>query len=407
VPRRNTTNRLKDNEVSIIKAMIESGRFAHDQEMLAYFTRPGRTINHARIVEIREAMTGDAISNAARRFVHQPIAGEDELAAFLARFPEIDARTGLHIVDDELLIKAREAMLLAVQAFNNPMCYFKAEIFIVAAVIAWTYLLHVFYRRERVEYIYRERATGEPLVTPRGQHRHFDLAQCLTVVQCPLTPGEKRNLEYLIGLRHEIEHQSTSRIDDAISAKLQACSLNFNAVIKRLFGERCGVDRDLSVGLQFSRIDAAQRKATSAHRELPAAIAAYNAAFDGQLSQEELNDPAYAYRVALVPITINNPRKADEVFEILDRESPEAEAIAMLLRDRERPKHKPGQVVNRMQTSGFPKFSMHYHTQLWKRLDSRKPGKGFGTYVAGTWYWYDSWVAEVLKHCEAEGDRYR
>ena len=122
---------------------------------------------------------------------------------------------------------------------------------------------------------------------------------------------------------------------------------------------------------------------------------------------DELNDPTYAYRVALVPITINNPRKADEVFEIVDRDSPEAEAIGIVLRDRERPKHLPGQVVNRMHELGFRRFNMHHHTQLWKQLDGKNRGKGFGADIAGTWYWYDTWVAEVEKHCEAAGDRYR
>ena len=36
--------------------------------------------------------------------------------------------------------------------------------------------------------------------------------------------GVKTNLTFLFELRHEIEHQMTSRIDDAISAKLQACA---------------------------------------------------------------------------------------------------------------------------------------------------------------------------------------
>lgn len=287
VRRRRAANRL---EVSLIKAMIVSGLFATDQDVLAHFTRPGRTINHARIVEIREAMRGEPMSRAARRFAHQPIATSDDLAAFLARFPEVDPRTGLHLVDDELIIKAREAMLFAVQAFNNPTTYFKAEIFIVAAMIAWTYALHAFFKREDVDYIYRDQKTGQPLLTRHGQLRHFDLAQCMRVAQCPLSPGEKRNLEFLLGLRHEIEHRSTSRIDDAISAKLQACCLNFSTAIKRLFGDRCGLDRELSLALQFARVDAAQRKATGARRELPPAIAAFNAAFDGNLSVDELND---------------------------------------------------------------------------------------------------------------------
>lgn len=407
MPVRHGRSRLEDWEVSIIKAMIGCDRFQHDQDILAYFTRPGRSVNPARINEIRHAVASQEIPRAAQKYVHQPVATEDELSQFLADFPNADTNTGLHVVDDELLIKAREAMLFSVQAFNNPTTYFKTEMFIVAAMIAWTYLLHAFFKRENVDFIYRDKKSGEPLNTPQGQEKFFDLAQCIKIDQCPLSIGEKRNLEFLLGLRHEIEHRSTSRIDDAISAKLQACCLNFNAAIKRIFGDRKGLDRELSLSLQFARLSADQRQATLVHRDLPPAIAAFNASFDQGLSNDELNDPAYAYRVAIVPVLIKNPRKADEVFEIVDRDSAEAEAINIVLRDRERPKHLPSQVVQRMRERGFSRFNMHHHTQLWKRLDAKKEGKGFGTSVAGTWYWYDNWIDEVLKHCEGQGDTYR
>src|SRR5690242_14593396 len=49
----------------------------------------------------------------------------------------------------ELVKKAREAMLSAVQIYNNPHVEFKSELFIVTTVIAWTYLLHSYYRKRR------------------------------------------------------------------------------------------------------------------------------------------------------------------------------------------------------------------------------------------------------------------
>ncbi len=57
-------------------------------------------------------------------------------------------------VKAELVRKSREAALNAVQSFNNPLTTFKTETFIVLMVIAWTYLLHAYYRQNRVEYRY-------------------------------------------------------------------------------------------------------------------------------------------------------------------------------------------------------------------------------------------------------------
>ena len=44
-------------------------------------------------------------------------------------------------VKTELVKKAREAMLAAVQLYNNPQVTFKAESFITLAIIGWTYTI--------------------------------------------------------------------------------------------------------------------------------------------------------------------------------------------------------------------------------------------------------------------------
>jgi hypothetical protein len=49
-------------------------------------------------------------------------------------------------IKGELLRKSREAALAAVQIFSNPNISFKAESYIVLMHIAWTYLLHAYYR---------------------------------------------------------------------------------------------------------------------------------------------------------------------------------------------------------------------------------------------------------------------
>lgn len=55
-------------------------------------------------------------------------------------------------VKTELVKKAREAMLAAVQLYNNPQVTFKAESFITLSVIGWTYLLHAYYRDNNINY---------------------------------------------------------------------------------------------------------------------------------------------------------------------------------------------------------------------------------------------------------------
>jgi hypothetical protein len=54
----------------------------------------------------------------------------------------------------EMLAKSREAVLSAVQTFNNPLTTFKTKSFIVTMVIAWTYLMHAYFRSQGIDYRY-------------------------------------------------------------------------------------------------------------------------------------------------------------------------------------------------------------------------------------------------------------
>ena len=60
-------------------------------------------------------------------------------------------------IKKELAIKAREAMLSAVEIYNNPNVQFKSEIFIVLSIIAWTYLMHAYFKGIGVDYSYYEK----------------------------------------------------------------------------------------------------------------------------------------------------------------------------------------------------------------------------------------------------------
>ena len=146
---RRTGNTLDKWEVAIVKAMLARKFVA--QDIQAYFSRPMRSINHARILEIRDETKHKGIKAAT----------DSELDAFLEAWPSVDSATGLHLKGDELLIKAREAMIAAVHTFNSAGLYFRAELFIVTSVIAWTYLLHAFYKREGIDYRYKKHGVFE------------------------------------------------------------------------------------------------------------------------------------------------------------------------------------------------------------------------------------------------------
>lgn len=304
---------------------------------------------------------------------------------------------------NELVRKAREAMLSAVQIYNNPQIEFKSELFIVTAMVAWTYLLHAHYRRKRIEY--RKYKAGAQrrkfLKTKYGAIRHWSLEECLGSADCPLDAVAKKNIEFLLGIRHEIEHQMTSRIDDQLSAKFQATALNFNSYIKKLFGSKHSLDSEQAFSIQFSGISEATAKELLVQADLPLNIRSFIVQFENGLSQEEYDDPRFAYRVAFVRKTSNARTAADKVTEFISADSVAGTEInKVFLKETEKKKYRPGTIVKQMKAEGFTRFGMKQHTDLWKALDAKNTKFQFGTSVEGSWFWYESWLNEVRKHCQ-------
>ena len=125
---------LTDLEKRTVKALFAKG--CRNQDIHVLINR-GRqtTVNFGRI-------------SGVKNDPNQQPATEDEVAYFILHEQAYDAQTGLNRYDDERLIRAREAMILAVQVFNSAGLKFKTEVFTMLANVAWTYLMHEYYLRK-------------------------------------------------------------------------------------------------------------------------------------------------------------------------------------------------------------------------------------------------------------------
>lgn len=314
-------------------------------------------------------------------------------------------------IRDELVKKARESMLAAVQIYNNPQITFKTETFITLSIISWTYLLHAYYRTKKIEYRYCK-AVGEKKrfeKTKHGAYKHWELERCVNCDDCPLDSETTANLRFLIGIRHEIEHQMTNQIDELLSAKLQACALNFDYYITKLFGVKYSINRDLALAIQFSPISPEQQDSLQDNPHVLTNIRNFIVSFENELSEEALKSNRYAYRILFVPITANRRGQADQVIEFIRSDSPLAEGIEKtyaVLKETERKKYLPSGIVREMQARGYKKFNITEHTKLWQLMDAKDPKHGYGTQVEKTWYWYESWLRVVEEYCNKHRARF-
>lgn len=313
---------------------------------------------------------------------------------------------------NELISKSQEAALSAIQIYNSPTYFFKSETFSVLIIIAWTYLLHAYYKGKDVDYRYYKLVNNRKKYykTKYGAFKRWELETCLKSEKCPLDKDTKNNLEFIIQLRHEIEHQMTNRIDDTLSARFQACIINYNNYIKQLFGDKYGLDKYINVSLQLSGIEDEQKSMLLSETTLPKYLKAFVTDFDNSLSDEEFNSLAYAYRVFYTPKLVNHRQQADKVIEFIKPDSELAQTLKtqyVVLKEREKAKYLPGQIVEIVKTE-YPKFNMRDFVQLWKSNDAKNPKYNYGTIVANkTWHWYENWLKFVLEYCQKHSELYR
>jgi len=313
----------------------------------------------------------------------------------------------------ELVAKSREAALTAIRVFNDPQVSFKSETFIVLMTIAWTYLLHAYCRGKGIEYRYFKQGPKRKVFdrTKHGAYKHWELEHCLNDERSPVDRDTSNNLRFLIGLRHEIEHQMTRSLDAYLSGRYQACALNYNNYVKKLFGKRVGIDQQLAYSIQFMELTEEQVTGPKPEATIPERLRAFVAEFDGALTHDEYNSPRYSYRLLFKRKLVNRPGQADRVVEFIDPESDLAKTIDKeywVKKEVERPKFRPTDVVNAVKKAGFSKFRVTpEHSAMWRAEDAKSPAKGFGVEVQGAWYWYQSWIDRCLELCKAAGDRYR
>ena len=323
-----------------------------------------------------------------------------------------DRKRRVGSIQAELLAKSREAALNAVQSFNNPLTTFKTETFIVLMVIAWMYLLHAYYKKKHVDYRYYQKKPKRRRFdhTKSGAYKYWELERCLNEESCPLDSATKGNLRFLIGLRHEIEHHKSAGIDERLTGRYLACCLNYESAITQLFGDRHSLGTALAFSLQFRDITRVP-ESEEVLRPLPNNVAKYIQDFDASLPEEDFQSPLFSYRLLFIRKLTSKKGQADRAIEFITSDSRLAKTVDReywVQKEVERKKYRPMDIIRKMNEEGYTRFSVFCHTQLWKNLDAKNPGKGYGIEVfPGQWLWYDRWIEVVRKHCLENADFYK
>lgn len=337
---------LTDEEKRVVKALLADGMRNQDIHALINYERSA-TVNFGRIAGVK---TNPNIAPASK----------EEVAFFRRKKHSFDPVTGLSLYGDERVIRAREAMILAVTIFNSGIYRFKTEIFAVLANIAWTYLLHEHYARNGIQPLNKDGTS-------------FALSFMLSRTDCPLSKGIKNNLVALKAIRDDVEHKTLGRSDVKWLPLFQACCLNFDKTLVSWFGPRVTLQSDLAVALQFGKLDLEQAAQISAY-DIPPNITALDALLKKDMKDEDLDDLEYQFRVVY---TFDNASKGKAHIQFLSPDSEEGKVIQNVLQKfkiaDELWRYKPKDIVKLVRAATKAPFSMNDHTSAWKKHKVRPP----------------------------------
>lgn len=335
---------LTSIEKAVIKALLNDGWRNQDVQALINTGRPA-SINFGRISSIK---VKDSIVPAKKQ----------QVEAFRQKKLMFDHVTGLCPLDDERLVRAREAMILAVELFNTPRIAFKAGVFSMLANVAWTYLLHQYYVSKNV-----------PIINDNGYS--LSLSQMITRDDCPLSKGCKNNLIALKEIRDVVEHRTIGSFDRKWLPLFQSTCLNFEKALTDLFGPRLTLGRDLGFSLQFAKLTTDEIAILQGF-EIPEHIAALDASLAAKLGEGDAEDLEYQFKVIY---TLTSASKAKAHFQFVLPDSVEGKEIQNVL-IKYKPLDdlyplKPSQVPQLVAAKSGRDFTSDKHQRAWKMFKAR------------------------------------
>ena len=93
---------------------------------------------------------------------------------------------------EELVVKARDCAILAIDIYNRPIAAFRSQGYIVLMIIAWTSLFHAIYEQNDDDYFYKDKQ-GNPVLID-GDKKAWELDRCIDKCNNMISEAVKQNL---------------------------------------------------------------------------------------------------------------------------------------------------------------------------------------------------------------------
>ena len=231
---------------------------------------------------------------------------------------------GEPIIVKQLLQKAKDSALLAIEFYNKPAVNFKSEGFITMMCIAWTSLFHAYFFKNKIKPYYKKNENKKkaryetiPIKLSNGktinEYKWWELTECLNkYYQSKTNHPVKKNLEFFCEIRNMIVHRNIPELDSNLYAECQANILNFNDFLKEHFGDKHSIDYMLSYTIQMFKSNRNLFEATKSELKKKNAIeiVEFIKLFRSSLSSDVFESPEYAYKAVLIQVKNHESKEA-------------------------------------------------------------------------------------------------
>ena len=229
---------------------------------------------------------------------------------------------GEPVIVKQLLQKAKDSALLAVEFYNKPAVSFKSEGFITMMCIAWTSLFHAYFFKNKIKPFDKEngkryRYKKIPIELPNGKtikdNKWWELSKCIKQYYGSDTNNPvRKNLEFFSIIRNMIVHRNIPELDSNLYAECQANILNFNDFLKEHFGEKHSLDYMLSYTIQMFKSNKNFVYATNSELKKKNAleIVEFIRSFRSSLSTDVFKSQEYSYKAVFIQVKNHESKDA-------------------------------------------------------------------------------------------------
>jgi hypothetical protein len=296
---------------------------------------------------------------------------------------------GLPYKVSNLLQKAKDSAILAVEIYNKPTIIFRSGGFIVLMCIAWNSLLQAIFETKGVKYFYRLENGRYKMID--GDKKAWELDKLVDEFYNP-DGAIKSNLKFFIAIRNKIEHRYMPNLDPEIAGECQALLLNFEELIVQEYGAKYSLVDSLFIPLQIT-----ERKRVLPKTKDEKKIIEFINTFRSALSDEVTYDPKYSFKAILIPKIGNHFNTSDIAIEFIkfnvnnSQEMEKYERMIVAIKEKQvavtnAGKYPPGGVLRKINELINIDVNMNWHTEMWKKYRVRPESKDLNKAECNTKY---------------------